>query len=378
MDFFKKYKTKENKDGSFNVLEVPIFKLGKHRGFDYNKEWFEKAKANHIEGLKEGYLPSAIVGHDGTEEKESVGFLDNLKLKGQNILADITKISPEFFEKIKKRAFPHRSIEVHPEKAKISALALLGGTEPYHKLPVLEVFGEEKEGAEYFDMEDENELTIKEEVAVSEELKKVRDTIEVINRRLWGVDREGKTIDEVIEGIEKIMKEAREALASLKNNEKKEEGEEKEMGTKDETTQEDFKEKFKEQQNETLKLQKQLKETENKAFFAELPDNLAPAIVGKLKAYFKADDKVKFADEDEAEISKEDALKQIIKDILEYAKEHKLMPEMDEKAKKGGEDKKADDFKSDDADVESFAEIKKIQEEKGISFEEAYTQFLNK
>ncbi len=145
---FKKYEHKKNDDGTYDILNVPIFVLGKHRGFEYNEDWFKKVQKNHSEDEAKDYYPSIIIGHNGdnmSDEKPAKGFLQNIVLKGKQIVADLTKISKDMFDSIKNREYPHRSIEVNPKAAKITALALLGGHAPYHKLPVLEVFHDDED-----------------------------------------------------------------------------------------------------------------------------------------------------------------------------------------------------------------------------------------
>ena len=156
MELFKQYQTETNEDGSVNVKDVEIFRLGKHKGFAYDKEWMDKAVANHTSQKADGFLPSVIIGHnqyDGNE-KPSRGFLDNLRLSDdeQTVVADLTKIPEDVFGDMKKRAWPHRSVEVDASGARFTALALLGGTQPYHKLPVMEFGSDENSTVINFEM----------------------------------------------------------------------------------------------------------------------------------------------------------------------------------------------------------------------------------
>lgn len=141
MKKFQQFTYSENEDGSINILKVPIFKLGKHKGTDFNDELIDELIANHKQ-LKEddGFLPSVIIGHnDDSGEKEAEGFLDNLLKENGIVYSDIVKVPADTFEEsLKKRKYPHRSVEYNPSKNIFSALALLGGTAPHHKLPILE------------------------------------------------------------------------------------------------------------------------------------------------------------------------------------------------------------------------------------------------
>jgi len=142
MKKFKQFDTSANDDGSVNILKVPIFKMGMHKGTDFNDELVDEIIGNH-ESLKtdEDYFSSVIIGHNekGQDEKDAEGFMDNL-LKDEGIVyADIVKVPRDTFnDSFKKRKYPHRSVEYNPAKKVFSALALLGGTSPHHKLPILE------------------------------------------------------------------------------------------------------------------------------------------------------------------------------------------------------------------------------------------------
>lgn len=171
MQHFKQYATTSNDDGTINVHDLEIFKLGKHKGFDYSADWAQKAIAKHQQlATADNYYPSVIIGHnDGLQEKPSKGLLDNFQLDGEVIKADIKNIHPETFESLKKREYPHRSVEVNPDDYRFTALALLGGTPPYHKLPVME-FGAD-EDSEVIEFE---EIDLVASVELDDKLEKFR------------------------------------------------------------------------------------------------------------------------------------------------------------------------------------------------------------
>lgn len=143
MSQFKQYATSTNEDGSVNIHKVEIFKLGNHKKFNYDQDWAKKAIANFNKEKSEAeFLPSVIIGHNnGKEEKPVKGYMDNLTMEGDVIYSDIVKVPKENVDEVKQ--FPNRSIEVNNENATITALALLGGTRPYHKFPLME-FGEDE------------------------------------------------------------------------------------------------------------------------------------------------------------------------------------------------------------------------------------------
>lgn len=135
---------RQNSDHTCDVFEVPIFKLGTHRGFDYSSAWANRAIGNFKDDKRQGELPSLIVGHtedDGTE-KPAVGFADNLRLKGDWIFADFVKLSRKVFQELRQGMWPKRSVEAWDDAARITAVALLGGTRPYHKFDLLGNFSE--------------------------------------------------------------------------------------------------------------------------------------------------------------------------------------------------------------------------------------------
>lgn len=124
--------TEEYEPGRWAIRGVQIFPLGFHKGFDYTKEWADRAVSNFF-GTK--YRPPVIIGHttDGGPERDAVGFLDNLRIVGDKLFADLVHLGKRTFEKIKAGSWPYRSIEVLDKAAQITALALLGGTPPYMK-----------------------------------------------------------------------------------------------------------------------------------------------------------------------------------------------------------------------------------------------------
>lgn len=172
MQHFKQYPTSTNPDGTINVLGLEIFKLGEHKGFDYSAEWAQKTIEKHKQLATDGYLPSVIIGHnDGLQEKPAKGLMDNFAVDGELIKADIKNITPETFESLKKREYPHRSVEVNPDDYRFTALALLGGTTPHHKLPVME-FGD-SDNCEVIDFKELDLIAAVETDSKLEKLRKI-------------------------------------------------------------------------------------------------------------------------------------------------------------------------------------------------------------
>ena len=141
LNTFSEHKSTKNEDGTFNILDVPIFELGEHRGQKYDQKWMTEALSNFTSlKTEKKFLPRVIVGHtNDKEEKPAVGFLDNLKIKGETVYADLVKLAQKTFDEIKANAWPGRSVEVNPAKKKFTAMAFLGGTEPYFQFEPIDV-----------------------------------------------------------------------------------------------------------------------------------------------------------------------------------------------------------------------------------------------
>ncbi len=215
VEFFKRYPITYNPNGTVTISEVEIFKLGTHRGFLYDSEWARQALANHKQFESNGYSPSVILGHnrEGNEEKPAKGLLKNFQLNGELITADLTGIQPETFEKIRKNEYPHRSVEVNPTGKRFTALALLGGTPPYHKLPAMEFSGEDD--CEIIEFE---AVDLAMQIARDDKLRTIKDLywkmMQAINKVMGGVDATDKEKDADVkallgQGISLIAKEAK-------------------------------------------------------------------------------------------------------------------------------------------------------------------------
>lgn len=142
------FRVTDHGDGTYSIGDVPIFELGEHRGFEYDEAWGDRTISNFAKLKGErGWLPTVFLGHTsdepGAPEKPAVGFLDNMRRVGKQIVADLTHIGQEIYEQIRAGQWPYRSVEVFNRAAQITGLALLGGTTPYHKFAPL-LFGDER------------------------------------------------------------------------------------------------------------------------------------------------------------------------------------------------------------------------------------------
>jgi hypothetical protein len=151
------YKFRENGDGSFTILDVPIMSevpAGEKGNEDkVSKLWMEKAvaKARKREQL-DGYMAPLHIDHHDTGKKTSAaGFIlptkvAKMKYEGKNlwtVFANLEVPAP-IMEKIRKKELPYRSVEIFgwDKPPEINSLALLSDEVPFFRYPVL-TLGEE-------------------------------------------------------------------------------------------------------------------------------------------------------------------------------------------------------------------------------------------
>lgn len=124
----------DNQGEYLNIRNVDIMELDEDaKDIKVDREWAANAIAIHEERkAKSGYLPTVFLGHNDTaDEKPAIGRLDNLRLIGNKIYADIIRIKNTLKDKIINE-YPNRSVEIINNV--ISGLALLGSNSPYFKL----------------------------------------------------------------------------------------------------------------------------------------------------------------------------------------------------------------------------------------------------
>ena len=364
MKKFQQFETSVNDDGSVNILKVPIFKMGKHKGTDFNDDLVDEIIGNH-QYLKaeDDYLPSVIIGHnDDSGEKEAEGFLDNLLKEEGIVYADIVKVPEETFsDSLKKRKYPHRSVEYNPAKKVFSALALLGGTAPHHKLPIME-FANDDQHLRIDFAEVDLETAIKQD----DKLRKIRDLwwkmMEFIDKVLYDNDKDEAT-------KEKEIKSLLEQGTNLLGTEAKNYREDNPMST---NFSEEDKKKFLDEQNaqfkekygispeEAVTLNKKFKEDQEKAIsaaraeaiknFAEkLKDpngsRLVASLVDEMIVPFMESlpaetQPLKFKEDDnETEVSQIDFFQNLVDKMVSFAAEGKLQVAFEEQTKHGAPEK---------------------------------------
>jgi len=370
---FSEHKFLKNEDGTFNILQVPIFELGKHRGHIYDDKWMADA-LNNFDSLKadKKFLPRVIVGHTTKDsEKPAVGFLDNLKLQGKTVYADLTKLAQKTFDEIKNKAWPSRSVEVNPDKKKFTALALLGGSEPYFQFEPIDVKFEDDPDGQWIDFSDSDEK---------------KNFIENFLGKMLEFFKESKSGDSEMtqEEISKLVKGEVDSMRAMmeKDFEKK----------FDDRYVEKFKEDFGVTPDE---YKKSLAESE-KAQFSEKKKNiltaakkyLAPAIVdGFMEPIIDAvagheNEVIKFAENEKGTIF--NLIEKFTESLVKRFHDDTLLIDLAERSHFGGEDgnpnfgRHSESFAfADEAELEKYdQEINDYAEKHNISYEKAAEKVL--
>jgi len=140
-----KYKYIEQPNGRFTILDVPIFSAfsrEKEDGSIVKAEIKDLKKAIQLFNLRKekGYYPTIHRLHqdlESNEEREHLGYLDNLNLKDGLVYGDLVEISEETINEIKNYKLGNRSPEYIPDEPEIVSLALLESKPPHNKFPLL-------------------------------------------------------------------------------------------------------------------------------------------------------------------------------------------------------------------------------------------------
>jgi hypothetical protein len=154
-DFGGRYVARENADGTFSVLNVPIVgELAKGARKDYpdleiDKAWLEAAHASLKAGEADGFLPPLNLHHHGTEKPVThVGFVRprevrRIKYRGHEmwaLFADYDRVPREWADQIARGRLPYCSIE-GPVKGPgdVKSLAMLTDEPPQFAFPIVTV-----------------------------------------------------------------------------------------------------------------------------------------------------------------------------------------------------------------------------------------------
>ena len=133
---------------SHTIYAVPIFKIGTHNGREFSQDDLKEMVANFYALKKENpdfQIPIKVGHDDKTEsEKPAIGWMDNLKVEGQYIVADFTNVSDSVLNSFKEKQYKNRSVEILKDFVNsagkkmgrvISGIAVLGSSLPAVNLP---------------------------------------------------------------------------------------------------------------------------------------------------------------------------------------------------------------------------------------------------
>lgn len=149
MNLKKRYKWYREPDGEYAILDVEILDVYDDRRKTAGGEMvYGRGKADlsdlsaAVNNFEEqrilGHYPRVFVGHhESMENRPGVGFLDRLRLRGDQIIADIVCIPAHKFQEIKSGRYPYRSPEYVPQIQRITGLALLESQHPFFISPML-------------------------------------------------------------------------------------------------------------------------------------------------------------------------------------------------------------------------------------------------
>lgn len=130
------------------IQSVPIFKVGTHNGQKFNQDDLNQMVQNFtvLKGENPDFQIPIKIGHDKAldTEKPAIGWMENLRISGDMIVADFVDLSQDAFDLIKSKQFKNRSIEIFTQFVTsagkkigkvIKGIALLGSSLPAVNLP---------------------------------------------------------------------------------------------------------------------------------------------------------------------------------------------------------------------------------------------------
>ena len=144
----KKYKWSKNLSGKYTIYDVEIFGLvdDSSRGLKITPSDAKKIVSKFYSNKCKSFYPRIFVGHhQTTENRQGVGFLDNVCYvpETQLFVSDLAELLPETLEDIRLRnKYPYRSVEYIHSDHLITGLALCESQSSYFPLPLL-VLGEQ-------------------------------------------------------------------------------------------------------------------------------------------------------------------------------------------------------------------------------------------
>ena len=126
-------------NGNYTIFAVPIFSIFKdeERG-EVTKNDLAAIVNNFLKFKKMNYYSRAHIGHhENAENRPGIGYIDNLSIAGDYLLADIVEIPEKYFIELKNLKYPYVSAEYNPIKKHVSTVALCESQPSYFKFPIL-------------------------------------------------------------------------------------------------------------------------------------------------------------------------------------------------------------------------------------------------
>jgi len=136
-------------DDLYAVEGVEIFRAGKWTDSsgietEYKKEDLEKLiKVSRSDGIP------LKLGHWADQAERAVGWVENLRMKGKSLLADLVKIPVDVYKEMKQSGFRKRSAEIirNGSTPELIGVALLGAAQS--ALPLKDIFSQHENGVVY-------------------------------------------------------------------------------------------------------------------------------------------------------------------------------------------------------------------------------------
>ena len=157
-----RYTAQQNADGTWNVLNVPIFAehvvdVGDEK-FKINKAWMVAAMRKAQRRFNQDqYLPPLHINHHDTgRETKLAGFYKIRSVSKQRyegkplwvMAADLVNVPDAVYQEIRAGLLPYRSVEIHDiDKPEVDSLALMPDEVPFFRLAMLTI-GKEVEARE--------------------------------------------------------------------------------------------------------------------------------------------------------------------------------------------------------------------------------------
>lgn len=144
------YQWREEADGTFTVLNLPVFSTLAANAHGHNPEitedWLKAAKARFGARKAEGYLPPMHLRHHRFDVAQRAGHFELIRLGRHKVdgsylptlFANLIRVPADRFAEMRRGEWPYRSVEIHDYSApEIDSLALLDSEVPFFRYPCM-------------------------------------------------------------------------------------------------------------------------------------------------------------------------------------------------------------------------------------------------